>query len=86
MEQHMIIDELRKELRHMKGRRDFYMKEVGRWKADYRMLQEQNFKLNRECSDLRVELNAAQRTISAGMVTEKPVSKEDPGDSAMQRL
>lgn len=83
MEQHMIIDELRKELRHMKGRRDFYMGEVGRLKADYRKLQDENFKLLRECGDLRIELNSARRTIAAGMVTEKPVPKEDPGDGPM---
>lgn len=83
MEQHMIIDELRKELRHMKGRRDAYMKEVSQCKADYRKLQDANFKLQRELSDMRLELAAAQRTIAAGMVTEKPIPKEDPGDGPM---
>ena len=83
MEQHMIIDELRKELRHMKGRRDFYMGEVSRLKADYRKLHDENLQLHRECGDLQMDLNAARRTISAGMVTEKPVPKEDPGDGAM---
>ena len=44
----MIIDELRKELRHMKGRRDFYMAEVSRLKADYRKLHDENFRLQQE--------------------------------------
>lgn len=83
MEQHMIIDELRKELRHMKGRRDFYMGEVSRLKADYRKLQDENLRLHRACGDLQIDLNAARRTISAGMVTEKPVPKEDIDDGAM---
>lgn len=83
MEHTMIIDELRKELRHLKGRRDFYMGEVSRLKADYRKLLDENLKLHRKCSDLRIELNSARRTISAGMVTEKPVPKEDLGDGAM---
>lgn len=48
MEQHMIIDELRKELRHMKGRRDFYMAEVSRLKAGYRKLQDENLRLQQE--------------------------------------
>jgi len=48
VEQHMIIDELRKELRHMKGRRDFYMGEVSRLKADYRKLQDANLRLQQE--------------------------------------
>lgn len=83
MEQHMIIDELRKELRHMKGRRDVYMKEVSQWKADYRKLQDENFKLHRELSDLKTELHAAQRIIRADIVKENLVPKEDPGDSPM---
>lgn len=45
MEHTMIIDELRKELRHLKGRRDFYMGEVSRLKADYRKLQDENLRL-----------------------------------------
>lgn len=48
MEQHMIIDELRKELRHMKGRRDFYMGEVSRLKADYHKLQVENLRLRQD--------------------------------------
>ena len=83
MDLHMTIDELRKELRHMKGRRDCYMTEVSRLKADYRKLQDENFKLHRELSDLKTELHAAQHTIAAGMVTEKPIPKEDPGDGPM---
>lgn len=48
MEHTMIIDELRKELRHLKGRRDFYMGEVSRLKADYRKLQDENLRLRQE--------------------------------------
>ena len=48
MEHTMIIDELRKELRHLKGRRDFYMGEVSRLKADYRKLQDENLRLQQE--------------------------------------
>lgn len=76
MEQHMIIDELRKELRHMKGRRDFYMAEVSRLKADYRKLQDENFKLHRECGDLQIELRAAQRA----------PRKEDQSGSEVQQV
>lgn len=54
MEQHMIIDELRKELRHMKGRRDFYMGEVSRLKADYRKLQDENIKLHQDLACIKV--------------------------------
>ena len=50
MEHTMIIDELRKELRHLKGRRDFYMGEVSRLKADYRKLQDENLRLRQEFS------------------------------------
>ena len=48
MEHTMIIDELRKELRHLKGRRDFYMGEVSRLKADYCKLQDENPRLQQE--------------------------------------
>ncbi len=53
MEQHMIIDELRKELRHMKGRRDFYMGEVSRLKADYRKLHDENLKLHQDLVQIK---------------------------------
>lgn len=76
MEQHMIIDELRKELRHMKGRRDFYMGEVSRLRADYRKLQDENLRLHRECSDMQIELKVAQRA----------ARKEEQSDSEVQQV
>lgn len=76
MDLHMTIDELRKELRHMKGRRDFYMGEVGRLKADYRKLQDENLRLHRECSNMQIELKAAQRA----------ARKEEQSDSEVQQV
>lgn len=75
----MQIDELRKELRHIKSRRDFYMKEVNRLQKEFSALNQVHIATYTEKCGLQMEIDRLKQALAEGNL----LPKEDPGDGQM---